>query len=222
MADTDTYVVAPRAIVGKRVATLRREGVLPANIFGRGLESVAVQMPYRTARELLIAHGKDNLVQLQIEGEAAPRPVVVRNFQRHPVTRDVLHLDFYQVDLARPIQGTVPVRLTGEAPAVHVYQAIVLTGADSIHVEALPADLPEHLEISIEGMTEEDSVLTVADLTIPPGVRVLTDPETMVARITRGRLQAEADEILEGEEPETEEGAAEEGSDEAATEEEKE
>ena len=225
MADTDTYVVAPRAIVGKHVATLRREGVLPANIFGRGLESIAVQMPYRTARELLIAHGKDNLVQLQIEGESVPRPVVVRNFQRHPVTRDVLHLDFYQVDLARPIQGTVPVRLIGEAPAVHVFQAILLTGADSIHVEALPADLPEHLEISVEGMTEEDSVLTVADVAVPPGVRVLTEPDIMVARISRGRLQAEdEEELLEGEEPETEEGAAA-GSDDAAdaaTEEEKE
>jgi large subunit ribosomal protein L25 len=215
MADTDTYVVAPREIVGKRVATLRREGVLPANIFGRGLESVAVQMPYRTARELLIAHGADNLVQLQIEGESVPRPVVVRAYQRHPVTREVLHLDFYQVDLARPIQGTVPVRLIGEAPAVHVFQAILLTGADSIHVEALPADLPEHIEISVDGMTEEDSVITVADLEIPPGVRVLTDPETMVARIARGRLRAEGDELLEGEEPE--EGGDDSG--EAATEE---
>ena len=201
MADMETYAVARRAVVGKRVATLRREGVLPANIFGRGLESVAVQMPYRTAREMLIAHGKDNLVQVQIEGEAAPRPVVVRDYQRHPVTREVLHLDFYQVDLARPIQGTVPVRLTGEAPAVHVFQALLLTGADSIHVEALPADLPEHIEISVDGMTEEDSVITVADLEIPAGVRVLTDPETMVARIGRGRLRAEGDELLEGEEP---------------------
>lgn len=202
MADTDTYAVAPRALVGKRVATLRREGVLPANIFGRGLESVAVQMPYRSARELLIAHGTDNLLQVQIDGEAAPRPVVVRAYQRHPVTREVLHLDFYQVDLARPIQGTVPIRLVGEAPAVHVFQAILLTGADSIHVEALPADLPEHLEISVEGMTDEDSVITVADLDVPARVRVLTDPETMVARIGRGRLRAEAEEILEGEEPE--------------------
>lgn len=207
MADTDTYAVAPRALVGKRVATLRREGVLPANIFGRGLESVAVQMPYRTARELLIAHGTDNLLQVQIDGEAAPRPVVVRAYQRHPVTREVLHLDFYQVDLARPIQGTVPIRLVGEAPAVHVFQAILLTGADSIHVEALPADLPEHLEISVEGMTDEDSVITVADLDVPARVRVLTDPETMVARIGRGRLRAEAEEILEGEEPK-EAGAA--------------
>ena len=207
MADTDTYAVAPRQIVGKRVATLRREGVLPANIFGRGLDSLAVQMPHRVARELLIHHGKDNLVNLQVEGEAAPRPVVVRNFQRHPVTREVLHLDFYQVDLMRPIQGTVPVRLTGEAPAVHVYQALLLSGVDSIHVEALPADLPEHLEISVEGMTELDSVITVADLDIPAGVTVLTDPETVVAHIGRGRVRAEDDELLEGEEPTEGEGA---------------
>jgi large subunit ribosomal protein L25 len=202
MADMDTYAVTPRPLVGKRVATLRRQGILPANIFGRGLDSVAVQMPYRTAREMLIAHGKDNLVQVQIEGEAAPRPVVVRNYQRHPVTREVLHLDFYQVDLSRPIQGTVPVRLVGEAPAVHVFQALLLTGADSIHVEALPADLPEHIEVSVDSMTQQDAVITVGDLDIPAGVRVLTDPETMIARIGRGRVRAEATEILEGEEPE--------------------
>ncbi|MSP21693.1 MAG: 50S ribosomal protein L25 [Dehalococcoidia bacterium] len=202
MADMDTYAVSPRPLVGKRVSTLRRQGILPANIFGRGLESVAVQMPYRTAREMLIAHGKDNLVQVQIEGEAAPRPVVVRNYQRHPVTRDVLHLDFYQVDLTRPIQGTVPVRLTGEAPAVHVFQALLLTGADSIHVEALPADLPEHIEVSVNSMTQQDSVITVADLDIPIGIRVLTDPETMVARIGRGRVRVEAADLLEGDEPE--------------------
>lgn len=201
MADMDTYAVSPRPLIGKRVSTLRREGILPANIFGRGLESVSVQMPYRIAREMLIAHGKDNLVQVQIEGEAAPRPVVVRNFQRHPVTREVLHLDFYQVDLTRPIQGTVPVRLTGEAPAVHVFQALLLTGADSIHVEALPADLPEHIEVSVDTMTQQDSVITVADLDIPAGVRVLTDPETMVARIGRGRVRVEVSELLEGEEP---------------------
>jgi large subunit ribosomal protein L25 len=217
MADMDTYAVAPRPTVGKRVATLRREGILPANIFGRGLESVAVQMPYRTAREMLIAHGTDNLVQVHIEGESAPRPVVVRAYQRHPVTREVLHLDFYQVDLLRPIQGAVPIRLVGEAPAVHVFQALLLTGADSIQVEALPADIPEHIEVSLDGMSRPDSVITVSDLAIPAGVRVLTDGETMVARIGRGRVRVEAAEILEGEEPA--EAAGEEAAEDAETEE---
>jgi large subunit ribosomal protein L25 len=202
MADMDTYALAARTVVGKRVSGLRRQGLLPANIFGRGLPSVAVQIPARTARELLIAHGTDNLIQVQIEGEPAPRPVVVRAYQRHPVNRSVLHLDFYQVDLGRPIQGAVPLRLTGEAPAIHIYQGILLTGADSIHVEALPADIPEHIDVSVDGLTDQDSMITVADLHIPAGVRVLTDPETMVARIGRGRVRAEGEAILEGEEPE--------------------
>ncbi|MFN8638412.1 MAG: 50S ribosomal protein L25 [Dehalococcoidia bacterium] len=216
MADLDTYALAPRTILGKRVSTLRREGILPANIFGRNQASVAVQMPARTARELLIAHGTDNLLQVQVEGEATPRPVVVRSFQRHPVNRSILHLDFFEVDLRRAIQGSVPIRLTGEAPAIHVYQALLLTGADSIQVEALPADIPEHIEVSLDGMSRPDSVITVADLKLPAAVRVLTDPETMVARIGRGRVRAEAAAVLEGEEPEeaaegeeSEEGAAE-------------
>lgn len=202
MAGNDTYVIAPRSIVGKRVSTLRREGILPANIYGRHQDSVSVQLPARTARELLIAHGTDNLLQVQIEGEAAPRPVVVRSYQRHPVTRTVLHLDFYQVDLTRPIQGAVALRLIGEAPAIHVFQALLLTGADSIQVEALPADIPEHIDVSIDGLTRPDSVITVADLNLPPSIRVLTDPETMVARIGRGRVRVEGDAILEGDEPE--------------------
>lgn len=214
MADMDTYAVAPRTVVGKRVSALRREGLLPANIYGRHLDSVAVQLPSRTARELLLAHGTDTLVQLQVDGEPAPRPVVVRSYQRHPVNRQVLHLDFYQVDLTRPIQGAVPLRLTGEAPAVHVYQGLLLTGADSIQVEALPADIPEAIEVSIESLRRPDSVITVASLKLPASVRVLTDPDTMIARIGRTRVRPEAVELLEGEEPEAEADA---DADEAAT-----
>jgi large subunit ribosomal protein L25 len=217
MPQVDTYALAPRTIVGKRVATLRRQGILPANIFGRNQDSVAVQLPARTARDLLVAHGVDTLVNVQVEGEPASRPVVVRSFQRHPVTRNVLHLDFYQVDLNRPIQGAVPIRLIGEASAVHVYQGILLTGADSIQVEALPADLPESVEVSIDSLTQPDSVITVADINLPSSITVLTDPETMVARIGRTRMRADAaDEILEGEEPA--EGASEEGGDDASEE----
>ena len=105
----DTYAAEPRTTLGKHVARLRREGVLPANVFGRGLESVAVQINVRISRELLRSHGTNTLVSLQIAGEDVPRPVVVRNVGRHPVTHIPLHLDFYQVDLSRPITGPVPV-----------------------------------------------------------------------------------------------------------------
>jgi len=199
MAAPDTYSVSPRSVVGKNVARLRREGVLPANIYGRGIESVAVEMPWRQARDMLIAHGTDSLIQLSVEGEPATRPVVVRTYQRHPVTREVLHLDFYQVDLNRTIEAAVPIHITGEAPAVHTYQGILLTGADSIQIEALPTDLPDFLEVSIEGLEELDTQVTVADLVAPAGVRILTDSETILARITRPRVATEAEALAEGE-----------------------
>jgi len=208
MAGPDTYPVSPRSVVGKNVARLRREGMLPANIYGRGIESVAVELPSRQARDMLIAHGTDTLIQLEVEGESKARPVVVRSYQRHPTTREVLHLDFFQVDLNRPIQATIPVQIVGEAPAVHTYQGILLMGADSVQVEALPADLPEALEVSIEGLEELDTQVTVADLVAPSGVRILSDPDTTLARVTRPRIAAEVEEIAEGEQA-PEEAAAE-------------
>jgi large subunit ribosomal protein L25 len=196
-------------VVGKRVARLRRDGTLPANIYGRGLESIAVELPARQAREMLIAHGRDTLIELQVAGESKPRPVVVRSFQRHPVTREVLHLDFFQVDLNRAIQATIPVHVTGEAPAVHTYQGVLLHGADSVQVESLPGDLPEALEVSIDGLDELDTQVTVADLVAPAGVRIISDSELMLARVARPRLvAAEEVELLEGEEAPAVEGEA--------------
>ena len=213
----DTYAAEPRTTLGKSVAALRRKGTLPANIYGRGVDSTAVQIATRDAQSLLKAHGINGLVNLQVAGEATPRTVVVRSTQRHPVNQQLQHLDFLQVDLNRKMQAHIPVVVTGEAPAVHVYQGILLTGADSIQVEALPADIPESIEVSIESLRRPESVITVGSLKLPASVRVLTDPDTMIARIGRTRLRPEAEaDILEGEEPEAAEEGADASSDEPA------
>ncbi len=208
----DTYAVEPRTTLGKRVARLRRRGVLPANIFGRGLESVAVQIEERSVRELLQAHGLNTLISLQIAGEGSPRPVVVRDVGRHPVTRVPLHLDFYQVDLQRTITGSVPVHVTGESPAVRDLGGLLLVGADSVQIEALPADMPNFVEVSMEGLADLDDEITVRDLELPGTITILSDPDQMLARITRPRgLSAEEEaaeaaaaeaEAAEGAEPE--------------------
>ena len=95
----DAYQVQPRTVVGKAVAKLRRDGTLPASIYGRGLDSVAVQMPYVLARDLMNSHGYNSLINVQVEGESSPRPVVVKQVDQNPVTRELWHVDFYQVDL---------------------------------------------------------------------------------------------------------------------------
>ena len=206
----ERYAVTPRTVLGKRSKRLRREGVLPGNVYGRGLDSVAVQLPRREAEDLLSEHGQNSLIEIAVEGEADERSVIVRQIQRHPLTRELLHLDFYQVDLARTIQANVPVTLVGEAPAVHTYQGVMITGLDHVLVEALPAEMPSHIEISVDGLEELYEQLTVGDLPVAAGVRMMSDPEIMLVRIARPRVSTEDEEeaeLLEGEEAEGEEGA---------------
>lgn len=189
---TDTYQVQRRSVVGKRVATLRREGVLPANIYGRAQESVAVQLPYVEARDLLNAHGLNTLINVQVEGEAQTRPVVVRNVELEPVNRKILHLDMYQVDLSRIIKATIPVTITGEAPAVHKFGGVLIHALDHIEVEGLPHSIPEHLEVSVVGLIEIGDHIQVKDLRVPPGLKLHASPDQGVVAVQASRAAASA------------------------------
>jgi large subunit ribosomal protein L25 len=205
----DTYAAEPRTALGKAAARLRRSEILPANIYGRRMESTAIQLPEKDAQALLKEHGTNTLVNLQVAGEADTRPVVVRKVQRHPVSHKLQHVDFYQVDLARAITAQVPVTVIGEAPAVHTYQGLLLHGADTVQVEALPARMPTHLEVSVESITELDGQVTVADLDVPAGVTVLTSPDVVLARVTHQRVEEATTAVAEGEQPAGETAAAE-------------
>lgn len=189
---TDTYQVQRRSVTGKRVATLRREGVLPANIYGRALDSVAVQLPYVEARDLLNAHGLNTLINVQVEGEAQTRPVVVRNVELEPVNRKILHLDLYQVDLSRIIKATIPVTITGEAPAVHKFGGVLIHALDHIEVEGLPHSIPEHLEVSVTGLIEIGDHIQVKDLRVPPGLKLHASPDQGVVAVQASRAAASA------------------------------
>ncbi|HRC62916.1 MAG TPA: hypothetical protein PLX85_06800, partial [Dehalococcoidia bacterium] len=129
------------------------------------------------------------------------------------------HVDFYQVDLARAIQGAVPVVLTGEAPAVHTYKALLLQSTDSVVVEALPAQMPAHIEVSVSGMRTPDAVISVGDLKPPAGVAIVTSPDVIIAQMSRARGGAAAGEVLpEGEQEEPIEGEGESDGEEASAE----
>lgn len=218
-SDIDTYQLTPREVIGKKVKRLRREGTLPANIYGRGLESVAVQIPIREARQMLIAHGTNTLISVEVEGEKQARPVMVRDVKVHPVSGALQHLDFFQVDLMRTIRAAVPVVTVDEAPAVADHGGILIAGISAVQVEALPSDMPERFEISVAQLTEIDHQILVGELVVPEGVTMHSDEDQMLARITRPRLieEEEEEEVLEGEEElaegeeaaEGEEGAAE-------------
>ena len=198
---SDTYTLELRSTFGKKVKNLRSDGLLPANLYGRGIESAAVQLPYSEGRDLLNSYGKNNLFQIQISGESEARPVIVRDVSIHPVSRKILHIDFFQVDLTRTVQAEVPLLLTGTALGVSMYGGVLVQANDRLLIEALPADLPESLEVDISGLDELGSQLFVTDVMVPSGVTVLTDEDTLIAAVQQPRVTIEReDELAEGEE----------------------
>lgn len=208
--------VQPREVLGKKVKVLRREGITPANIYGRGIDSLAVQAPTRELAQTIRVAGRNTLLQLQVKGESKPRPVFVHHVQRDSIRDDLLHIDFYQVSLKEKIHIDVPVVVVGEAPAVSVYHGILLQNFNTITVECLPTDVPSQIEVDVSGLEEIDDGIYVKDLDIGADVTLLVDPEAVVAKVAPPRIEEVEEEEVEEEVPEEEVGE-----EEAAAEEEK-
>lgn len=209
-----------RTVLGKKVKKLRREGFLPGNVYGKGLNSYALQVKLPDFETVYKEAGDTGLVDLSFDGKT--KPVLIKNLQMNYATRTLLHVDFYQVNLKEKVKATVPVVLTGEAKAVTDKIGLVLQTQNDVEIEALPDNLPENIEISVASLAAIGDQVTVADLKAPADVAILTDPAQTVAKVVEPVVEeAEPEEAAEGEEgaaaeggekPEGEEQAAE-GSD---------
>lgn len=209
MADNELQVL-PRAVLGKKVAALRRNGQTPANIYGHRIESTAVQANTMELAHLMRSMGRNALVSLKVDGEGSPRTVMVRDVMRNPLDGKVLHVDFYQVNLTEKMKAEVPVVLTGTSDAVVTYGGVLMQMVDVIHVEALPGDLPSEYTVDVSQITELEQGIHVRDLNIDETkVTVMSDPDVIVAKVAAPRLAAEEEEAAaaEGEPAEGEEGA---------------
>ena len=201
--DTLELAVDVREALGKKARFLRREVITPANIYGRNLDSVALQLHSADLVQALSQAGRNAVLAVKVNGEKKPRPAVIRNVQRHPVTDRIVHVDFLQVDITRAITSDVPVLLIGESPLPKTSTVISQT-LSSIQVSGLPMDIPSSVEADVSVLVEVDQSILVSDLQLPEGVEVLTDSAQMVVRAAQGRVSA-ADAAAE----EAEEAAAE-------------
>lgn len=184
--------VAQRGVLGKKVKALRRSGITPANVYGHRVQSQAVEVDTATLAHTLKTLERNAILSLRIEGEKAARPVIVREVQRDILNDKILHVDFYQVSLAEKMKADVPLILVGKAPAVDELGGILLQGLDSIAVEALPADIPPHVEVDISSLTTFDSSVHVRDLVIDPKVHILTEGDSVITSVAPPRKVAEA------------------------------
>jgi len=188
--------VEKRKIVGRKVKALRKQGILPANIYGKEIKSLAVQLPTKDFLKIYQEVGETGIVELSLGEEKYP--VLIHNLQLQPVTGQPLHVDFRKVTLTEKVKATVPVVTVGEAPAVTQKLGILLTPVNELEVEALPTDLPEHIEVDISNLKEVDQEIKISDLKIPQKVTVLANQELVIVKI--GPLVTEeAKKILEEE-----------------------
>jgi large subunit ribosomal protein L25 len=195
MADV-TLTAQRRSGSGKRPAgRVRREGLVPAVVYGLGSDNVSVSVPSRELLHILSgATGMNTLINLSIDGTS--ELAMARQLQRHPVKGTLLHVDFVRVRADQTIQAEVPVHLAGDAEGASrggVLEQLVHT----LTVEAKPSDFPPAIEHDITAL-EIGGQIYVRDLAIPAGVTVLQSEDDLVAQISAPRV-AEAEEGAEGE-----------------------
>ncbi len=215
-----------RTVLGKQVKALRREGMLPAVIYGHHIEPLSIVMDLKETSKSLTGLAPSALVTLDVDG--TQHRTLVREKQRNKITGMLLHVDFLAVSMTEKLRAQVYIEITGLAPAIKDFDGVLVTGMDEVEVECLPKDLPERITVDISTLAKIGDGIYVRDLVVPPEVKILEEPETMVALITAQAAVEEevapvvAEEAV-GEEPEViEHGKKEEEGEEGEAEKEKE
>lgn len=194
----------PRTILGKKVKKLRREGQLPANVYGKALPSIALQIANKDFKDVFAEVGETGLIDLMVDG--TKHPVLVKNLQMNYQSHTPLHVDFYEVNLNEKVKAMVPLVLVGEAKAVAENVGTLLQTLNEVEVEALPEALPENIEVNIENLAAVDDQIMVSELKTPEGVTILTDESQVVAKIAEIVIEVAPEPVAE-EGAEGEEGA---------------
>jgi len=213
----------PRAPQGTRtVRRLRGDGKIPGVVYGLGGDPIPLTVDWRQLRAALITEqGLNAVIHLDIEG-APSVPTLVKDMQRHPVRRNVLHVDFLRVDLDKTVDVEVPISLEGEAELVIRDNGVVDQMLTALLITAKPADIPAGLTVDITGL-EIGHALRVSDIVLPAGVTTPVDPDEAVVAAQHGVSEAELEaaeaavagevegEVAQGEEGEAAEGEGAEG-----------
>ncbi len=172
-----------RTTIGRKVKNLRSKGLIPANIFGTDIKSVSIQFPSIDFSKLYKQVGESTLIYLQVEGEKDPRPVMVHEVLRGPVSSLVLHVDFHQVNLKEKITAKVPVVLVGESPAQKDGLGILVQSNSELEIEALPTDMPQKIEVDITTLANVNESIAAKDIKLSSTLTLKSDPETTVVKI---------------------------------------
>ena len=219
----DKIVITARTrdVFGKKLASMRKSGDLPAIVYGQEKENEPVILNTHEFSRIFSQAGQNTIIELKVDQDKSSN-VLIQDIARHPVTNDITHADLLRINMSQSIKANVPLSFVGEASAVYQLEGTLLTNIEEVEVETLPAKLPASIEVDISGLDDFEKTIHIKDLNIPEGVEVLVDEDELICKVEPPRSQEEIDaldeEIVEeipaeeGEEGEqTEEGEATEG-----------
>lgn len=202
----------PRKITGKKIKKLRREGILPANVYGKDIKSQSLQLPMADFLKVFEEAGETGVVDLEVGKDVIP--VLIHNL--HKDYRNMpLHADFFKVNLKEKVKAMIPIELTGEPIAVTEKIGLLEKITNEIEVEALPTELPEKFELNVTALRNIDDQITVDMVTKPDGVEIVSDPNLVVVKI--GELVSKETQEQIAEEAAAAEAAATEGAESEAS-----
>ncbi|MCS6963942.1 50S ribosomal protein L25 [Thermoflexus sp.] len=193
----------PRKITGKQVKALRRQGWIPAVLYGRHIQPRTIQVEGKEfQRVMALARGGTRLITLQVDGET--HLALIREVQREPIRREILHVDFQAVELTEKIRVEVPVVFVGASPAVERGEGILVHGLTHVEIECLPKDLIEAITVDLGRLDRVDAAIYVRDLQVPPGITVVSDPDELIVLVTAPAAEVLEEAALPAEMPEVE------------------
>src|SRR3990167_654710 len=194
-------VAEKREVFGRAVRQLRIQGLIPAELYGHGLPNLHLSIPAKEFLKVLKEAGENTVVTVVVGSEKLP--ALIYDVARHPVSDEIVSVDLYQVRMDEKIKAAVPLEFTGEAPVVKEAVGLLVKSMHEVEVEALPADLPREITVDLGGLTELGQSIYAKDLSVPAGVKIVVDLETVVVAETEEKkaerdAQKEASSSAEG------------------------
>jgi len=182
MSKNTLIKAAHRSVTGKQVKSLRRQGRLPAVIYGHSVEPIAISLDDHEASLFLPTISSSTIVTIDVDGEQYS--ALVREKQKDYVKNRLIHVDFQVVSLTEKIRSAVRVDLHGVSPAVKDFEAVIVHSLSQVEVEALPQDLPERYTLEISSLAAVGDALYVRDLPASDKVHILTSPDEIIVVAT--------------------------------------
>ncbi|MDQ6662253.1 MAG: 50S ribosomal protein L25 [Chloroflexota bacterium] len=189
MAQKTELQVTRREMMGKAAKRLRKQGIIPANIFGHKQESEAVQVDAKVFDGLRRSHSAAGMITLKMDNAPA-QTALIRHVQHDPRSGKVIHIDFYRVSLEEKLHVKVALRFIGEPAGVKDEGGVLLHLLDTLEVECQAQSIPEYLEVDIMPLTEIDSIIYAEEVKLPPNFTLLTDPKEGIVKVAAPRVEA--------------------------------